>query len=135
GRKGAFASAHFRAFHDAVMPRFLHAGELDLSWIVARDQPVAVAYSLVHAGKVRFYQGGRRPLEKHLRPGIVLHALALRRAIEAGLSEYDFLGGQARYKLDLALATRPLVALRVSRARVRDGARQALESISRRLRP
>ena len=46
--------------------------------------------------------------------GIVLHAHAIRSAIDAGRREYDFLAGTSRYKLDLALATRPLVVLRAT---------------------
>ena len=36
-------------------------------------------------------------------------------AIEAGRREYDFLGGPARYKTQLALASRPIVRVRAWR--------------------
>src|SRR5579883_2469134 len=61
GRSGVFASERFARFHDVVMPRLL-AGEdgarLDLSWLVARGEPIAASYSVVFDDKVYFYQSG-----------------------------------------------------------------------------
>jgi CelD/BcsL family acetyltransferase involved in cellulose biosynthesis len=116
GRSGVFASARFCAFHESVMPRLL-AGEdgasLDLSWLLVRGSPIAASYSIVYRGKLHFYQSGRSvDTPKGVRPGIALHAMGIRTAIESGLKEYDFLGGLTRYKRELSLATRPLVALR-----------------------
>jgi CelD/BcsL family acetyltransferase involved in cellulose biosynthesis len=116
GRGGVFASGRFRRFHEAAMPRLL-AGEdgatLDLSWLLVRGAPIAAAYSIVYAGRVHFYQSGRRvDVPKALRPGIAMHALAIRAAIASGLREYDFLAGASRYKRELSLAARPLVSLR-----------------------
>jgi CelD/BcsL family acetyltransferase involved in cellulose biosynthesis len=131
-RSGVFASSRFVRFHDAVMPRLL-AGEdgasLELAWLVARGRPLAASYSIVYGGKLYFYQSGRRvDVPKSVRPGIALHALSIRQSIEAGLREYDFLAGASRYKRDLALATRPLVALRA----VGDSARaRGIEAIRR----
>jgi CelD/BcsL family acetyltransferase involved in cellulose biosynthesis len=63
-------------------------------------------------------------LPKELRPGVVLHALAIRRSIELGRREYDFLAGGSRYKQDLALAVRPLCTVRLVRRRRIDLARR-----------
>jgi CelD/BcsL family acetyltransferase involved in cellulose biosynthesis len=134
GRSGVFASARFRAFHDTVMPRLL-AGEdgasLDLSWLVVRGSPVAASYSIVYRGKLHFYQSGRSAeAPKAVRPGIALHAMGIRAAIEAGLREYDFLGGAARYKRELSLATRPLVALRAVGPSVRARGVEAVRALT-----
>src|SRR5262249_54569440 len=114
-------SSRFDSFHKAVMPVLLDAGALDLSWILARGEPVAAAYNYAWDGKVSFYQSGRRvDLPARLRPGIVIHAHAIRRAIEDGRREYDFLGGAVRYKVQLSTGTRPLVALRAVRPSIRE---------------
>lgn len=135
GRRGLFADAPFKRFHDEVMPR-LWAGEdgasLDLLWLTARGQPIAAAYSVVFGNKVYFYQSGRRmDLPKSLRPGIAMHALAIQRSIEAGRREYDFLQGTSRYKQDLAQGCRSLVTLRAVaphlRARAVEAARMLTE--------
>lgn len=129
GQRGAFASPRFRAFHEAIAPELLRGGELDLWTLHAHGAPIAAAYNLVRGGKVRFYQSGRAlELPPKIRPGVVLHAYAIRRAIERGLVEYDFLGGARQYKTQLALASRPLVRLRATRASMLEGVRALAES-------
>jgi len=128
GKSGVFVSPRFREFHDEVMARLLAEGALDLFWISVRDRPIAVAYNLIWNRKVHFYQSGRSlDVPKGIRPGIVLHALAIRRAIEAGFREYDFLAGNSQYKRELATHSRPIAALRAVRARHRERARRAAE--------
>jgi CelD/BcsL family acetyltransferase involved in cellulose biosynthesis len=123
-----FASRLFSDFHTAVLPELLARDAVELAWLEVRGQPVAVAYNFVWDNRVLFYQGGRTvAVPKGVRPGIVLHAHLIKAAIEAGRSEYDFLPGESQYKRQLATASRPVVALRVVRAVVRDLACRALE--------
>jgi CelD/BcsL family acetyltransferase involved in cellulose biosynthesis len=136
GRAGVFSGDRFTRFHDEVMRKTL-AGEdgisLELGWLEARGKPIAATYNLVYANRVYFYQGGRSvhvPLK--LRPGIAMHALSIRRSIEARRSEYDFLGGTSRYKMDLALATRPLVTLRAVAPGLRARAVEVARNITER---
>ena len=118
---GAFGSPRFRAFHASMTSRLLEQGALDLSWLLVGGEPVAALYSIVWAGAVHFYQSGRKvDLPPGLRPGIVLHAHAIQRAIGRGLVEYDFLGGASQYKTRMATATRPLVQLRATRTATLD---------------
>jgi hypothetical protein len=125
---GAFGSDRFSRFHEAVIPKLFERGALDLCWLSVRGEPISVLYNIVHAGRLYFYQSGRSLLlPKGVRPGIVLHAHAIARAIESGLSEYDFLAGPSRYKLELALATRPLVTLRAARPSAVEAARRLTE--------
>ena len=110
------------------MPAFLKAGALQLLWLTVRDEPIAAIYNILWNGKVYFYQSGRKiDLPSKIRPGLVMQAYALRRAIEAGRREYDFLGGAARYKLQLALASRPLVQFRAVRRALREQARRCAD--------
>ena len=126
--KGTFRSERFLRFHDTVMDWRLREGGLELLTLYARGEPVAALYSLVWDGKVYFYQCGRkRDVPKHIRPGGVLLGLAIRRAIEAGRREFDFLGGVATYKKQLALATRPLILLRTARPSLRERVRLLAE--------
>jgi CelD/BcsL family acetyltransferase involved in cellulose biosynthesis len=128
GSAGAMASASFRAFHEEIMPALLERGALDLRWLSARGEPIAAIYNIVWQGKIYFYQSGRKlDLPRTVRAGIVIHAHAIREAIEAGLREYDFLGGAARYKMDLAPAARSLVRLRAARPSVIEAARRTAE--------
>lgn len=127
GKDGVFVSKRFRAFHDEVMPVLFERGALDLLWMTIRGEPLAALYNIVWEGKTYFYQSGRQlDLPKQIRPGIVIHALAIRRAIELGQREYDFLGGASQYKTQLALETRPLVQLRAVKSFFREQTRVAL---------
>jgi CelD/BcsL family acetyltransferase involved in cellulose biosynthesis len=129
GSLGVFASPRFTDFHARVMPELWKQRELELLWLTVRGEPVAALYNVVKNGVVYFYQSGRRPdLPKGIRPGIVLHAHAIRSAIDAGCREYDFLAGASRYKTDLALATHPLVLLRATRPSVVETLRKVGET-------
>jgi CelD/BcsL family acetyltransferase involved in cellulose biosynthesis len=139
GRAGVFVSPRFTRFHDLVMPKLLARdparadGELELTWLTVHGRPVAAAYNIVFDGRVQFYQSGRAlDVPKKVRPGIALHALAIRASIEAGRREYDFLNGDAQYKTQLATATRGLVLLRARgvspRARAVAAAVRSVES-------
>ena len=134
GESGVFASERFTRFHDEMMPKLLAGvdGALDLMWLTVKGEPVAAVYNIVYGGKVYFYQSGRKlDVPKSAKPGIAIHALAIKRSIEAGHREYDFLNGASQYKRQLALATRPLVTLRAVapslRARAVDAARTLTE--------
>jgi CelD/BcsL family acetyltransferase involved in cellulose biosynthesis len=116
GHEGAFASTKFADFHTDASRRLLAAGALELLWLTVDGDPVAAVYNVVWGGKTYFYQAGRKmEVPGKIRPGVVLHMRALERAIAAGRREYDFLAGTSRYKMDLALATRPLFTLRAAR--------------------
>jgi CelD/BcsL family acetyltransferase involved in cellulose biosynthesis len=129
GQKGALSAARFAAFHDAVLPELLRAGALELLWLTVRGQPVAAVYNIVWDRKVLFYQSGRQPDVPHgIRPGIVLHAHAIRAAIKANCREYDFLGGESQYKAQLAPSRRPLVEVRAVRPSLIEHARRCMES-------
>jgi CelD/BcsL family acetyltransferase involved in cellulose biosynthesis len=135
GRAGVFASPRFREFHDEVMPALFDRGALDLAWLQARGEPIAALYNIVWQNKLYFYQSGRKvDLPKGLRPGIAMHAYAIRTAIAEGRREYDFLDSPCRYKLALALSTRPLVELRATRPSLGDSARRAAELVAQQLR-
>jgi CelD/BcsL family acetyltransferase involved in cellulose biosynthesis len=125
---GAFQSLRFDRFHRRVLPELAGRGAAEICWLSVRGEPVAVNYSLVWNRKVYFYQCGRRlGLPGKVRAGVVLHAEAIRAAISAGCREYDFLGGPAQYKQQLALGSRPLVQCRVTRSRWREHGRRLFE--------
>jgi len=115
-KRGAFTSTAFRAFHARVMPALLERGALELLWLEVRGEPLAALYNLVWNGKVYNYQSGRRmDLPESVRPGLAAHALAIRRAIELGRREYDFLGSAHRYKRAFSTRVRQLVSLEAAR--------------------
>ena len=126
GHAGVFGSPKFLAFHDRLMPELLDANALDLGWMNVRGEPVAAFYNFRRNGKVSFYQTGRKlDIPDEVRVGVTMHAYLIRSAIEEGLREYDFLAGLSQYKMSLALATRPIVKLRVVKPSLLERARTA----------
>jgi CelD/BcsL family acetyltransferase involved in cellulose biosynthesis len=131
GQAGVFGARQFAAFHEAAMPELLRGGALELTWLTVRGEPVAVQYNLAWANKVCTYQSGRKmDVPRNVRPGLVLHLRLIRRAIEAGRREYDFLAGVSRYKQELATAARPLVDFRAARPTPAEHARRAVEAVA-----
>ena len=129
GKSGVFASRLFQSFHDAVLPHLIAKDALELVWLTARGAPVAVAYNIVWDNKVLFYQGGRIvDLPQKIRPGIVLHAHGIRKAIEAGRSEYDFLAGAKAYKVQMSNDSRPVTRLLATKAPMRDRVCETIQS-------
>lgn len=129
GIDGAFSSTLFSRFHDLVMPELLSRGELDLRWLVVDGEPIAASYCVAHDNRLYYVQGGRATdVPKGVRPGIVLHLHTIRAAIEAGRLEYDFLGGDARYKDQLSTGVRSLIELRVMRPSLSGTVRSAMEA-------
>jgi CelD/BcsL family acetyltransferase involved in cellulose biosynthesis len=128
GREGVFASAKFRRFHDQLIQQWLARGLVDLTWVTVHGRPVGVHYSIIRSGAVQFYQSGRAmDLPARVRIGIVMHAHAIRAAIDAGRREYDFLPSPTRYKRQLAHDARPVVSLRAARPTLRAAARQTVD--------
>lgn len=103
GEPGAFADPWFDAFHRRLIQSRHRHGELQLIRVRARDQTVGCLYNLVSNGRVLFYQSGLAMSDDpRLKPGYVCHAEAVQFNAAAGHAVYDFLGGDARYKQNLA---------------------------------
>jgi CelD/BcsL family acetyltransferase involved in cellulose biosynthesis len=125
---GVFKSRRFSAFHETVTRELLAQNALELLWLEARGRPLAAVYNIRWNGKEYFYQSGRTlDVPKRVRPGFVIHALAIQRAIAAGRREYDFLGGSSQYKSQLGTVRRALVLVRGVRAPLREAVRRATE--------
>jgi CelD/BcsL family acetyltransferase involved in cellulose biosynthesis len=128
GQAGVFRAPPYIRFHAELMRRLLGRGELELLWLSVRGEPVAALYGMAWGDKVYAYQTGRRlDVPARVRPGGVILALAIRRAIEAGRREFDLLADEAPYKLQLTGTARPLVRVRVVRPGLRESARRLME--------
>ena len=115
-QSGVFRSPLFLAFHNRMMRTLVERGALELLILRARGEPVAAFYSMVWAGKVIGYQTGRRiDVPANIRPGGVVLALAIRRAIEQGRREFDLQADEAFYKSQLTPHVRKLVQVRAAR--------------------
>jgi CelD/BcsL family acetyltransferase involved in cellulose biosynthesis len=104
GGPGAFANPYFVDFHRNLIDNCFKRGEIQLLRISVGDADLGYLYNFVHRGRVLFYQSGfdYQLIEKHGRPGLVAHALAVEHNAHLGHHTYDLLAGSARYKRSLA---------------------------------
>lgn len=106
GQCGGFATPSRRAFHRCFLERAFPMGEAQLLRVRAGDHVVGILYNLIANGHVCFYQSGLRyDDDKQLKPGLVVHHLAIGHCLAAGFRQYDFLPSapsEGRYKTSLA---------------------------------
>lgn len=142
GLPGAFVGKRVKAFHWDWAQRALLEDRLWLSTLVVDEKPVGSIYAMRTGKTCFFYQAGFDPLAKALSPGTLLVADTIRRAIEEGLTKFDFLRGDEPYKRRwkpqhefpnlrqmAARNARGVVGMRVNRAesKVEDKIRARLE--------
>lgn len=98
GSGGSRSFAGREAFHRDIAQQAFARGWLRLRFLEVDARPVAALYNLRFAGNESFYQSGRDPCFDRFSPGLLLHAHAIRDAIESGCREYRFLRGGEPYK-------------------------------------
>jgi hypothetical protein len=139
--RGLFSSERFARFHEEVHQHLFDRNRLDLLWLEVGGEPVAALYNLREGTRTQVYQSGRivDDLPSRLSLGTAVHAHAIRRAIDRGDTEYDFLGGATLYKRQFATDQRDLVDRRAwgasPRADAVRGSVSALESLIARMKP
>lgn len=103
GETGSFAPGRRLEFHRTLIRQAFAKGSIQLLRVSAGKETIGILYNFVKRGKVYFFQSGFNYTgDKHLKPGLVTHAYAVRHCLEAGFGDYDFLAGDARYKRSLA---------------------------------
>ena len=111
GLPGAFANPRFNTFHHRLVARGFDTGAIRLLRLRAGEHDVGLLYAFVHHGQMLAYQSGLHLdlVERNHHPGLVLHALAVQQAADAGLQSYDLMAGEARYKRQLASIRYPML--------------------------
>lgn len=99
GLPGAFSRRRVQRFHEDYVALAAATGRLRLSVLEHDGAPIGAIYAMRSGQGTFFYQSGFDPEAKALSPGTVLVAASIRRAIEDGCAEFDFLRGEEAYKL------------------------------------
>ncbi|QOL25854.1 GNAT family N-acetyltransferase [Thalassotalea sp. LPB0316] len=103
GKKGAFASAFFCQFHQKLIEDYFEQGLIQLIKVSSKAHTLGYLYNFIHNEEVLFYQSGFNYLaDNKFRPGLVAHNLAIDWALNNGMSNYNFLASNAKYKKRLA---------------------------------
>jgi CelD/BcsL family acetyltransferase involved in cellulose biosynthesis len=103
GYAGAFSDARRDAFHKQLIASCVADGGVQLLKISTDKECIGYLYNFVKDGIVSNYQGGfvfqDRPV---FRPGMLSHYMAIEHNIYKGMSIYDFLAGNHRFKKSLS---------------------------------
>ncbi len=120
GEPGVLADERVVAMHREAIPLLLRAGTLRLCCLRLNGEIIAVLYSLIDApGRAErtqyFYLPGFAPEYADLRPGTVMTALAMERAVDEGVRWIDMLRGEEPYKQIWHLERTPTIGFELQR--------------------
>ena len=125
-----FANPAFVQFHQRLIAQCAPLHLVEFCTLFLGDLMLGCLYNFVYRGRVYFYASGlRQEADAQLKPGLLLHAMAIQHYLERGLEFYDFMGGDARYKQSLASRSVELKLVSLQRPRLS----LKLEQFARRL--
>ena len=99
--KAEFMTAEREQFFRDMARELLDAGVLRLFFLELDGARVAATLCMDYRGARFLYNSGFDRAYDHLSVGLLLKVLCLRDAIESGMTYYDLLRGDERYKYDL----------------------------------
>lgn len=97
GLPGVFGG-RARRFHEDWIRQAITEGWLWLSILRLDSEPIGAIYAMRLGSTCYYYQAGFDPSKGSISPGTLLVAATIRRAIEEGLTHFDFLRGDEPYK-------------------------------------
>lgn len=131
--ESGFANPEFMRFHHEYIRKHWKHGGADLVVLKAGGQTLAIFYNLVYRNRIYFYLAGvKAEQDNRLKPGLLGHSLCIKDYLERGFDYYDFMGGQDRYKAQLAQPHYHLVKVGLQRARWRLRTERAARALKRR---
>lgn len=127
-QQSGFVNAKFLQFHENLL--LTVAENVEVLELQVAAETIASIYNFIYNNKVYFYLGVAKPeTSKQLKPGLLCHFLAIAHYQELGFSYYDFMGGEARYKQQLAQKQQQLLEVSFQRPLLRF----RLEGLARRI--
>jgi CelD/BcsL family acetyltransferase involved in cellulose biosynthesis len=113
GGSQGIQSHEVEAFHRDATQFMAERGLLRLYTMKVGGRAVASVYGLIYRDTFIYYQSGYDPEWRNRSVGLVLVGETFKDAIQAGLTQYDFLRGTETYKSDWTTKQRRTVALRI----------------------
>jgi len=97
-----FNNPLFNRFHNNFLAQ-AKRDEVQIAVLSLNNSNIAYLLNFVINNKVYFYLSAiDKSADKKIKIGLLLHSKAIQYYLEQGMSSYDFLGGDARYKQSLA---------------------------------
>ncbi|PCI59669.1 MAG: hypothetical protein COB35_10915 [Gammaproteobacteria bacterium] len=97
-----FDNAIFKKFHTQLIKHMINQ-EVQISILSLNDEILGYLMNFVINNKVYFYLSAiNKNKDNRIKTGLILHSEAIQHYLDQGMSSYDFLGGEARYKQSLS---------------------------------
>lgn len=119
GLPGVFVNEHFVGFHRELAREALARNWLRLGFLRVNDETLFCTYAFDVNGRVYLYQQGGMTDWHHYNLGYVALGFSVADACEREAKVYDFLRGDAEYKLHWAKQHRVLIQLQAVRKNLR----------------
>jgi CelD/BcsL family acetyltransferase involved in cellulose biosynthesis len=120
GKPGAFASARFRDFHEAVVPRLVMQEAALLVRVRTEAHTVGCVYHIIDGAQALSYAMGLSGIdEQKVKPGFVALAASMQACYERDMREYNLLPEKAAYKVELSNAESHLISAAAARRRLK----------------
>ena len=137
GKPGAFATPFFAEFHERLVSEAFAEGVVQLGRLDAGGTTLGYLYCFLYRGRVYVYQTGfdfSLGEGTNWRPGLVCHVFAIEHNAALGMSAYDLMAGEGRYKRELASESGEMDWLVLQRPRLGFRVHALLRAARRRLR-
>jgi CelD/BcsL family acetyltransferase involved in cellulose biosynthesis len=107
------AGPGLKEFYSDLAVRCARAGVLCIYTLRFESEPIAHVYGIPHGHTYYALKTSYCESHKHLSPGVVLFNHCLHDVFDSGLTEFNFLGDESRWKNELASEVRPYVRMTV----------------------
>lgn len=135
GKDGSFMQENWVKFHTSLIKMAFDRGEIQILRIRCGERVIGYLYNFLWRDTVHMLQSGFAAEQSNvMRPGYVSHMLAMQFNAQHGARQYDFMTGDADYKRVLAMATPPLISVRLQRPRMKFFIENTLVALYRRVR-
>lgn len=112
GLKSTFGDPLFVGFVEAAANELIPRQQAEIVVAEFEDKPIAVQFNLFTTRGPQLYQSGASVDAMALEPGYLLFTHSIRRAINEGFCEFDFLRGNESYKAFWGARPVPLTTVR-----------------------
>ncbi len=119
GLPHAFVHEFFERFHERLIERAFADGAIQLLRVWSGDRTLGILYNFQRDKHVYAYQSGFVQPEGQERPGVIAHALAIKRAWQDAAEIYDFMAGENRLKRSFSNRTETLSWTVIQKPRLR----------------
>lgn len=133
GKPGAFASEKFSQFHREVISQLTTQQRVTLVRARQGDRPIGLLYLLIENNRILYYQAGIPEYTSKLSLGCVTQYLTMVEGARRGYDAFDFLAGDARYKMALSTHANTLRWISLKRRSVKFMLMDGLRALKRAL--